>query len=309
MKDGTTVRDPYEVLGVAKTASQDEIKKAYRALAKKLHPDVNPGDAAVEQRFKEVAAAYDLLSDEERRRQYDTGMIDAEGTAQNPFRHHYRRDAAGGFDFGGGGIDLDDLFSDLFGRGRTARGGWQQQSRKPKGQNLSYTITVSFLDAMRGGRQRVTLYNGKTLDVNLPPGTEDGQRLRMKGQGMSSSAGGESGDAFIEVHVEPHPHMRREGLDIHLDLPVSLHEAVLGGKVKVPTIDGPVNATVPPNSSGGTMLRLKGRGIMAARGGRRGDQFVKLRIVLPDGDNKELAEFLKDWKPSANDPRKKLKMD
>jgi DnaJ-class molecular chaperone len=306
------MRDPYEILGVARSASQDEIKKAYRALAKKLHPDVNPGDEAVEQRFKEVTAAYDLLSDEERRRQFDAGMIDADGTAQNPFHRHYRQDAAGGFDFGGaGGIDLDDLFSDLFGRGQRAPGGggWQQQARKPKGRDLTYTTTVSFLDAMRGGRQRVTLYTGKTLEVNLPPGTEDGQRLRMKGQGMPGPDGGQPGDAFVEIHVEAHPYMRREGLDIHLDLPITLHEAVLGGKVRVPTIDGPVNATVPPGSSGGTTLRLKGRGIMTPKGGRRGDQLVKLRIVLPEGDREKLAEFLKDWEPEGNDPRKKLKLD
>ncbi len=262
------------MLGGARDASQADIKKAYRALAKKLHPDVNPGDESVEQHFKEITAAYDMLSDEERRRKFDSGMIDADGTAQNPFHRHYRKDAAGGFDFGGGGIDIDDLFSDLFGRGKRGQARQQHRARKPKGQDLTYTTTVSFLDAMRGGRQRVSLYSGKTLDVNLPPGTEDGQRLRMKGQGMPGPAGGVAGDAFVEVHVEPHPFMRREGLDIHLDLPVTLHEAVLGGKVKVPTIGGAVNATVPSGSSGGTVLRLKGRGIMTPKGGRRGDQFV-----------------------------------
>ncbi|MCK5273284.1 MAG: J domain-containing protein [Alphaproteobacteria bacterium] len=303
------MKDPYELLGVARDASQADIKKAYRALAKKLHPDVNPGDESVEQHFKEITAAYDMLSDEERRRKFDSGMIDADGTAQNPFHRHYRKDAAGGFDFGGGGIDIDDLFSDLFGRGKRGQARQQHRARKPKGQDLTYTTTVSFLDAMRGGRQRVSLYSGKTLDVNLPPGTEDGQRLRMKGQGMPGPAGGVAGDAFVEVHVEPHPFMRREGLDIHLDLPVTLHEAVLGGKVKVPTIDGAVNATVPSGSSGGTVLRLKGRGIMTPKGGRRGDQFVKLRIVLPEAGGEELAEFLKEWNPLDYDPRKKLKLD
>jgi DnaJ-class molecular chaperone len=303
------MKDPYELLGVARDASQADIKKSYRALAKKLHPDVNPGDESVEQRFKEVTAAYDLLSDEERRQQFDSGMIGADGTAQNPFHRHYRKDAAGGFDFGGGGIDIDDLFSDLFGRGKRGQARQQHRARKPKGQDLTYTTTVSFLDAMRGGRQRVSLHSGKTLDVNLPPGTEDGQRLRMKGQGMPGPAGGVAGDAFVEVQVEAHPFMRREGLDIHLDLPVTLHEAVLGGKVKVPTIDGPVNATVPPNSSGGTVLRLKGRGIMTPKGGRRGDQFVKLRIMLPESGGEELAEFLKEWQPPDYAPRKKLKPD
>ena len=305
------MKDPYELLAVARDASQADIKKAYRTLAKKLHPDVNPGDESVEQRFKEVTAAYDLLSDEERRRQYDSGMIGADGTAQNPFHRHYRKDAAGGFDFGGGGggIDIDDLFSDLFGRGKRGQAQQRHRTQKPKGQDLTYTTTVSFLDAMRGGRQRVSLFSGKTLDVNLPPGTEDGQRLRMKGQGMPGPAGGVAGDAFVEVHVAAHPYMRREDLDIHLDLPITLHEAVLGGKVKVPTIDGAVNATVPPGSSGGTVLRLKGRGIMTPKGGRRGDQFVKLRIVLPESGSEELAEFLGKWQPADYDPRKKLKLE
>jgi DnaJ-class molecular chaperone len=302
------MKDPYELLGVARDASPADIKKAYRALAKKLHPDVNPGDEAVEQRFKEITAAYDLISDEERRRQYDSGMIDADGTAQSPFHRHYRQGSAGGFDFGGGGIDINDLFSDLFGRGGQGQAG-RRQARKPKGQDLTYSITVTFLDAMRGGRQRVSLHSGKTLDVNLPPGAEEGQRLRMKGQGMPGPAGGVAGDAFVEVHVAPHPFMRREDLDIHLDLPVSLHEAVLGGKVKVPTIDGAVNTTIPPGSSGGTVLRLKGRGIMTPKGGRRGDQFVKLRIVLPESGGEELAEFLKSWEPVDYEPRKKLKLD
>lgn len=303
------MKDPYELLGVARDARREDIKKAYRALAKKLHPDVNPGDKAVEQRFKEVTAAYDLLSDEERRRQFDSGMIGADGTAQNPFHRHYRKDAAGGFDFGAGGIDLDDLFSNLFGRGRRGQARQRQSAPKPKGQNLTYSVTIPFLDAMRGGRQRVSLYSGKTLDVNLPPGAEDGQRLRMKGQGMPGPAGGEAGDAFVEVHVEPHPFMRREGLDIHLDLPITLHEAVLGGKVRVPTVDGAVNATVPRGASGGTVLRLKGKGVLAPKGGRRGDQFVRLRIVLPESGNEELTEFLRNWQPPDYDPRKKLKTD
>jgi len=301
--------DPYEVLGVARTASQDEIKKAYRALAKKLHPDVNPGNKTVEQRFKEISAAYDLLSDKERRRQFDAGEIGADGSPrhQDPFRHQYRQGSAGGFDFGAGGIDIDDLFSDLFGRGR--RAGARHQA-SPKGQDLTFTVTIPFLDAMRGGSHRVSLFSGKTLDVNLPPGAEDGQRLRLKGQGMPGPEGGVAGDAFVEIQVEPHPYMRREGLDVHLDLPVTLPEAVLGAKVKVPTIDGMVSATVPPGSNSGTVLRLKGRGVMASKGGRRGDQYVKLRVTLPENVDDKLAVFLRDWKPAPDyNPRKKLKLD
>lgn len=300
--------DPYEVLGVARTASQDEIKKAYRALAKKLHPDLNPGDNAIEQKFKDVSAAYDLLSDKERRRQYDSGEIGADGSPRHhgPFRHQYRKDSAGGFDFGASGIDIDDLFADLFGRGRT-----QTRSRtRAKGQDLTFTVTIPFLDAMRGGTQRVSLHSGKTLDVNIPPGAEDGQRLRLKGQGMAGPGGAAAGDAFVEIQVAPHPFLRRDGLDVHLELPVTLHEAVLGAKVKVPTIDGPVSATVPPNSNSGTVLRLKGRGVMAPKGGRRGDQYVRLRIVLPDNGDDRLAAFLREWTPPADyDPRKKFKLD
>lgn len=302
------MRDPYEVLGVARTASQEEIKKAYRALAKKLHPDVNPGDKAVEQRFKDVSAAYDLLSDTERRRQFDAGEIGADGSPRHhgPFRHKYRRDSAGGFDFGVGGIDIDDLFSDLFGRGR----GTQTRTRAaPKGRELTFTVSIPFLEAMRGGSRRVSLASGKTLDVNIPPGAEDGQRLRLKGQGMPGLAGGEAGDAFVEIHVEPHPFMRREGLDIHLDLPVTLQEAVLGAKVKVPTIDGTVSAAIPPGSNSGTVLRLKGRGVMAAKGGRRGDEYVKLRVTLPEKIDREFDRFLRGWKPPADyNPRKKLNL-
>lgn len=310
------MRDPYEVLGVARGASQDEIKKAYRTLAKKLHPDVNPGDSAIEQRFKEVSGAYDLLSDAQRRQQFDNGMINADGSPRqhNPFRRGHRQDAAGGFDFGEGGIDVEDLFADLFGRG--ARGGarpggrGQQQQPKPKGQDLSYTTRVSFLEAMRGGQHRVSLYSGKTLDVTLPPGAEDGQRMRLKGQGMPGPAGGAPGDAYVEIQVDPHPLMRRDGLDIHLDLPVTLHEAVLGAKVTVPTIDGPVSAAIPAGSNAGTVLRLKGRGVMAPKGGKRGDQYVSLKIVLPEKVDERLKRFLEGWlTPADYDVRKKMRMD
>ncbi len=305
------MKDPYEILGVARGATPDELKKAYRALAKKLHPDVNPGNAAVEARFKEVSAAYDLLSDVERRRQFDAGEIGADGTPRQhgPFRHNWRQDPAGGFDFGAGGIDIDDIFSDLFGRAKKG-GGARGPRTAPKGQDLTYTHRVSFLEAMRGGGHRVSLHSGKTLDVNLPPGCEDGQRLRLKGQGMPGPAGGVAGDAFVEVQVDPHPYMRREGLDIHLELPVTLPEAVLGAKVTVPTIDGPVAATVPPGSNTGTVLRLKERGILATKGGRRGDQYVKLRVVLPEKSDDKLAEFLRNWQsPAGYDVRKKLKLD
>ena len=297
------MKDPYEVLGVARDADPADIKKAYRALAKKLHPDVNPGDKSVEQRFKEVSGAYDILSDTEKRGQFDRGEIGADGAARHrgPFRRQ-RGAGGGGFDFGGAGINVEDLFADLFGRGRrpTAR-----QQARPKGRNLTYTLRISFVDAMRGGRQRVALHSGKTLDVNLPPGAEDGQKLRLKGQGMPGGAGATAGDAFVELQVDPHPYMRRDGLDIHLDLPVTLGEAVLGAKVKVPTLEGVVSATVPKGSNTGTVMRLKGRGILAPKGGRRGAQYVRLHVVLPETPDEELTEFLKTWPGGDYDVRKK----
>lgn len=296
------MRDPYDVLGVARDTSPADLKKAYRTLAKQLHPDVNPGDRSVEQRFKEVSAAYDLLSDSQRRGQFDRGEIGADGAPRrhNPFQQQYRQ--GGDFDFGAGGVNVEDLFADLFGRGRrpTAR-----QRGQPKGRDLTYTLGVSFVDAMRGGRQRVALHSGKTLDINLPPGAKDGQKLRLKGQGMPAAGGGAPGDAFVEIQVDPHPYMTLDGLDIHLALPVTLDEAVLGAKIKVPTIDGVVSATVPAGSNTGTILRLKGRGILAPKGGRRGDQYVRIQVLLPDQPDEKLADFLRHWPGAGYDVRKK----
>lgn len=297
------MRDPYEVLGVARDADPADIKKAYRGLAKKLHPDVNPGDTSVERRFKEVSSAYDILSDPEKRRRFDHGEIGADGAARHrgPFRHPGAA-GGGGFGFGGGGVNVEDLFADLFGRGRRPTA---KQQARPKGRNLTYTLRISFIDAMRGGRQRVALHSGKTLDVNLPPGASDGQKLRLKGQGMPGAPGGAAGDAFVELLVDSHPYMRRDGLDIHLDLPVTLGEAVLGAKVRAPTLDGVVSASVPKGANTGTVLRLKGRGILAPRGGRRGDQYIRLHIVLPETPDKALAEFLENWPGGDYDVRKK----
>lgn len=288
------MRDPYEVLGVSSSASDSEIKQAYRRLAKELHPDAKPGDAAVAERFKEVSAAYKLLSNKEQRAKYDRGEIDADGQPRQHFRYEYAGGPAGGpqgfsgfrFDFGGGGAE--DLFADLFGGGRRAR-----RSRTARGADHSYRINVSFLDAARGTTRRVTLPGGKTLDVRIPPGIESGRTIRLRGQGGSGHAGGPAGDALIEVEVEPHPHFTRNGLDIHLDLPISLGEAVLGATVSVPTIDGPVQLKVPKNANTGRKLRLKKRGIQGPSG--RGDQYVTLQVVLPETPDPELAELVKRW--------------
>lgn len=293
------MRDPYSVLGVSKSASDSEIKSAYRKLAKQLHPDVNPGDTAVEQRFKEVSAAYNLLSDKEKRAKYDRGEINADGTPRydSAFHRAYSHSGGGGartggFDFGQGAGDFEDIFSDLFGRARRA-GGRAQRSQQPKGNNVQYTVQVTFAEAAKGIRRRITLYDGKSLDVTIPSGTEDGQTLRLRGQGMPGLGGG-AGDAFVTVQVQDDPIFGREGNDIHVTVPVTIDEAVLGGKIRVPTIDGPVSVSVPPGSNTGSRLRLKGKGI-ATSGGNRGDQIVYLEVVLPDKPDDELRSFLQGW--------------
>ena len=292
------MKDPYSVLGVGKSASQDEIKKAYRKLAKELHPDLNPDDEAVEKRFKDVSAAYNLLSDSAKRAKYDRGEINADGTPRydNAFHRAYSKageQTDGGFDFGGGGSDFEDLFSDLFGRARRSGGGGR--GGRVKGRDVEYTVQVSFAEAARGIRRRITLYDGKSLDVTIPPGTEDGQTLRLRSQGMPGLGGGPAGDAYVTVQVQEDTLFKRQGRDIHVTIPVTLDEAVLGGKITVPTIDGKVSVTVPPGSNTGSRLRLKGKGVPGKRGGGRGDQIVYLEVVLPDRPDEELRSFLQGW--------------
>jgi DnaJ-class molecular chaperone len=307
------MRDPYEVLGVAKDADEDRIKKAYRELAKKHHPDLHPGDKSALAKFQEVQSAYDLLSDKEKRRRYDAGEIDASG-AERPPRHFYRSYAdgdAGAKYHGFGGvesdIDLEDLFS-MFGgaaRGGARRGG----SFKMQGADVSYTLRVAFLDAAKGARQRITLPDGRAIDVAIPEGTHDRQTLRLKGQGQPGIGGGEAGDAYIEIHVEPHAFFSRKDNDVHVEVPVTLDEAVLGAKIDVPTVSGPVTLTVPKGSNTGTTLRLKGRGVLDQRTRNRGDQYVKLKVVLPEEPDGELSKFVEGWaKTHEYDVRKKAGM-
>lgn len=291
------MKDPYEILGVSRTATADEIKKAYRKLAKKLHPDLNPGQKDVEAQFKEVTGAYDLLSDAEKRRRFDAGEIDAAGQ-ERPERQYYRQYAysndgaryAG--DFGDDGGVGEDIFSELFGRaGRGRRTG----NIRMRGSDVTYTLEVPFLDAARGARKRLTLPDGRTLDVNIPAGTHDRQMLRLKGQGSPGIGGGPAGDAYIEIHVAPDAHFRSKDNDVHLDLPVTLQEAVLGGRVEVPTIDGTVTMTVPAGSNSGTTLRLKGKGMVDPSSKQRGDQYVHLSVVLPDDEDGALKEAIGRW--------------
>ena len=288
--------DPYKTLGVKKDASQEEIQKAYRRRAKKLHPDLNPGDSHAEEQFKEVSAAYDLLSDTEKRARFDRGEIDASGAARTE-RSYYRdfgerragnpyASNAGFADFSDF-ADADDIMSAFFGRSG-------QRNRNRRGSDARYSLDVDFLDAVNGGTRTVTLPDGSTLDVKIPPGTRDGQVLRLRGKGQPGFGEAPPGDALIEVHVRPHPLFRREGDDIQIDLPISVRDAVLGGKLRVPTPTGTVTMTIPKWSNTGAKLRLKGKGILRPDGSR-GDEFVTLKIMLPEKPDPELERCIAQW--------------
>ena len=297
--------DPYKTLGVSKTASADEIRKAYRKLAKELHPDANPGNAAAEERFKQVSQAFKLLSDPEKRAEYDDavragfhpgmgGMGGGAGAGgRRPFNFRQTRSGRGFDDFG-------DIFSDLF----TDMGG-EAKARPRKGRDVRYSLTLDFMQAAVGGKHRVTLPGSKTLDVAVPAGASDGQVLRLRGQGEAAPGGAQAGDALIEIRVAEHKYFSRDGNDVRLELPISVKEAALGAKVRVPTIDGPVDVRVPPGSSSGTLLRLRGKGFATGKG-KRGDQLIRLMVTLPASDE-ALKDFLETWSPPEGyDPRKGL---
>lgn len=290
--------DPYKTLGVLKDATEAEIRSSYRNLAKLHHPDINPGKKDAEERFKAISAAYALLSDPEKRARYDRGEIDASG-AERPERRFYRDfgDTQAGekyrSDFA---IDPDDLTEILRHAFTRDAGGREFRAR---GSDVHYVLTADFLEAANGAVRRMTLADGRTIDVTIPAGLQDGQVLRLSGRGRPGHDGGPAGDALIEVRVEPHRLFRRHGNDILLELPVTLTEAVLGTKASVPTIKGPVTLIVPPNSTTGARLRLKGRGIAG------GHQYVELKVMLPTDPEPELAAFLENWKPRHPfDPRK-----
>ena len=304
--------DPYTVLGVARDATDKQIRSAFLKLAKTSHPDLHPGDAKAEEKFKAVSAANDLLSDPERRARFDRGEIDAAGherppSGPPPGQRSYREHAegVGGMHYGAGfGIDDDDLGDILSGMfGARGRAGMRDGADARKGADRRYSLVVPFLDAVRGTSQRLFLPEGGSLDVSIPPGLDSGQVLRLRGKG---GPGEPPGDALIEVEVAPHPLFRREARDIHLDLPVTLAEAVLGGPVTVPTIDGPVTMTVPPRSDTGTKLRLRGKGVPASGGSPAGDAYVTLRVVLGPPDDR-LAAFLRERTDTPFwNPRKEL---
>jgi len=313
------MRDPYEVLGLAKTASAGEIKSTYRKLAKKYHPDQSKEPRAKD-RFAEIGSAYEILGDAKKRAAYDAGEIDAEGKPRAPqFEGFGFGRRAGGhpgeapdfrnfrFDFGGGevsssgaGASIDpDIIAELFG----ARPGGRSRGAA-RGEDVTASVTVPLAMAARGGSVRVALPTGKTLDVAVPVGVEEGKQIRLRGQGRPGTRNGPAGDAIVTIRYAPHPLFKVEGRDLRLDLPITLYEAVLGGKVRVPTLSGEVEMAVPPGTSGGRVLRLRGKGLPAGGELPQGDLLATLRIAMPAGEDAELAKLMRRWRDEKPyDPR------
>jgi DnaJ-class molecular chaperone len=323
------MRDPYEVLGVPRGAAAGQIKSAFRKLAKKHHPDANKNDPKAADKFAEVNSAYEILGDETKRKQFDAGEIDAEGKPRfqgfqgfegaHPggfgagagpdvqfetftFGPHgaQRGGRAGGAGFGG----IDDILKEMMG-GRARRGGARQfepeEFAPPPGRDAMASTTITLSDLAHGGSRRVYLPTGKEVDIKIPAGLSDGQQIRLKGQGFSD--GGPAGDAIVTVHIAKHPYFERDGANIRLDLPITLYEAVLGGKVRVPTLDGAVELNIPANTSGGRTFRLRGKGLPDKNG--TGDLLATIRIVLPEQNDSELQELMTKWRDTrAEDPRK-----
>ena len=316
------MRDPYDILGVKRDADADAVKKAFRKLAKTFHPDQNKNDPKAKEKFAEANAAYEILGDDKKRKQFDAGEIDAEGkpkfqgfaggwghpgggrgragqAGEDRFEFHF----GGGSPFGAGGAS--DMFSELFG---AAAGGRGRARSTPKGEDVAAAVTVPLIDAVKGGKVQVFLPTGRTMEVKIPAGIEDGKQIRLRGQGNASPYGGEAGDAIVTVRIAPHPLFRIDGRDLRADLPVTLYEAVLGGAIDVPTLDGRVELTIPPNSNGGRTLRLRGKGLPAATSGATpGDLYVSLKIVLPETPDPDLEALMKQWKAKKPyQPRKAL---
>ena len=299
--------DPYSILGVARGAGEKDIKSAYRKLAKELHPDRNADNPKAAERFSEVTRAYDLLSDKDKRARFDRGEIDIDGNPTMGFggggpggfgggnQRGFRADGFEGFG-GGEGIDLGDIFEGLFGGRGGFGGGTTRQRAAPKGGNVHYKLGVSLPDAALLATQRITLADGKTIDLKLPAGVEDGTQMRLSGKGEAGPGG--AGDALVTIQFQPHAYFRRDGDNLRLDLPISLDEAVGGAKVKVPTAEGAVMLTVAPGTSSGKTLRLKGKGF-SRKDGSRGDQLVTIEVQIPEGDE-ELKRRLDGWRDPRN---------
>ena len=295
-------KDPYKILGVAKTATDKEIQKAYRALAKKYHPDVNQGDEKAAERFKHISAAYSLLSDKNLRKQYDTGQVDGQGNQQNPFGGGggFRNASMGGHPGG----DMADLFSTLFGMNMGGAGRGPQtghpftRQRVQKGADVRYQLEISMPDAIVGVQKHIGLSGGKTLKVKIPAGSQDGSVLRLRGKGQPGVGGGPNGDAKITIKVKNHKYLRQDGNNLRMDLPITLKEAVLGAKIQVPTPHGTVSVNIAPGSSSGKTLRLKGKGV------KGGDLLAKLLIIVPDDASDDVKTAIETLE--MGDPRAKI---
>jgi DnaJ-class molecular chaperone len=309
------MRNPYDILGVPKTASAADIKSAFRRLAKKYHPDQSK-EARAKERFAEIGTAYEIIGDEKKRAAFDRGEIDAEGKPRAPqFDFGFGRQRGGdagdfrsfGFDFGPGGFSAgtgsidQDILSEFFGGGRRGRTRSQQAS---KGEDISVSVAIPLTTVATGGALRVALPTGRTLDVTAPAGIEEGKSIRLRGQGHPGVRGGPAGDVIVTVRYAPHPTFKVEGRDLRLDLPVTLYEAVLGGKVRAPTLGGDVELSISPGASSGRVMRLRGKGLPATGDQPAGDLLATVRIVLPNGQDPELAELMRKWRDrKPYDPR------
>jgi DnaJ-class molecular chaperone len=303
------MKDPYETLGVNKSATDAEIKDAFKKLARKFHPDLHPGDKGAEAKFKDISAANDLLKDKEKRRRFDAGEIDASGAErpQERFYHDFADGPASASHAAQDGFANNEELEEFLARAFAGRGGRSQGTFRARGQDVSYVLPVGFMDVATGAARTITLPEGKTLQVTIPEGAEDRQMLRLKEQGMPGFNGGPAGDAYVELHVEPHPFFNRKDDNIHIEVPVALKEAVLGARIEVPTVTGPVTMTVPKGSNTGTTLRLRDRGIRNRKSGQRGHQIIALKVILPETEEPELVAFLETWQPKAQqNPRKEM---
>jgi DnaJ-class molecular chaperone len=339
------MRNPYEVLGVPRNASADEIKKAFRKLAKKHHPDANKNDPKSAVRFAEINSAYEILGESDKRKAFDRGEIDAEGKprfqgfegahpgaggpgfhpgAGGPGGPHFEsfsfgpegvRRAGGRGAPGGGFGGFEDILSSVFGgmRGQDARdrSGFTPFAEAPeapaRGQDASVDVNITLEEAAKGVHKRVTLPTGKHLDVRVPIGLSDGQQIRLKGQGWPGQNGAAAGDALVTIHITPHAHFRTEGADLRVEVPVALYEAVLGAKVRVPTLDGAVELAIPANTNAGRTFRLKGKGLPRKGGAGAGDLFATIRVVLPEHSDPELEDLMRRWRDEKPyDPRSDL---
>ncbi|MEN8888262.1 MAG: DnaJ C-terminal domain-containing protein [Celeribacter marinus] len=307
--------DPYKVLGVAKTAAQADIKKAYRKLAKALHPDLNPGDKTKEAEFQAVTAAYDVVGDVEKRKRFDAGEIDASGQERSErqyYRQHTGADPNGRYESAAGYGDFEDvsdIFSDLFGARAGHRGGQNRQGFAARGGDVRYHLDVDFMDAVLGAKRAVPLPDGSAIDLTIPVGVRDGQTLRLRAKGHPGLGGGPAGDAYVVIGVRPHGVFVRDGNDIEVEVPIGIDEAILGAKIEVPTLYGRVAMSIPKGASSGQRLRLKGRGIKPAKAAQ-GDQYVRLKIVVPARLDPKMEDIAQQWRDQvADDPRATLWRD